>query len=50
MARSHQLSLVEGFTENATLVTELIVGLRERGLDVTRPIHQRRGVDDLDLP
>jgi transposase-like protein len=32
------LSLVEGSTENATLVTELIVGLRERGLDVTRPI------------
>jgi transposase-like protein len=29
---------VEGSTENATLVTELIVGLRERGLDVTRPI------------
>jgi hypothetical protein len=28
----------EGFTENATLVTELLVGLRERGLDVTRPI------------
>jgi len=34
----HPLSLVEGSTENATLVTELIVGLRERGLDVTRPI------------
>ena len=32
------MSLVEGSTENATLVTELIVGLRERGLDVTRPI------------
>jgi putative transposase len=32
------LSLVEGSTENATLVTELLVGLRERGLDVTRPI------------
>jgi hypothetical protein len=29
---------VEGSTENATLVTELIVGLRERGLDVTRPV------------
>ena len=27
----HPLSLVEGSTENATLVTELIVGLRERG-------------------
>ena len=34
----HPLSLVEGSTENATLVTELIVGLRERGLDVTCPI------------
>jgi transposase-like protein len=32
------LSLVEGSTENTTLVTELIVGLRERGLDVTKPI------------
>jgi putative transposase len=29
----HPLSLVEGSTENATLVTDLIVGLRERGLD-----------------
>ena len=29
---------MEGSTENATLVTELIVGLRERGLDVTRTI------------
>jgi putative transposase len=34
----HPLALVEGSTENATLVTELIVGLRERGLDVTKPI------------
>ena len=34
----HPLSLVEGSTENATLVTDLIVGLREWGLDVTRPI------------
>ena len=34
----HPLSLVEGSTENATLVTELLVGLRERGLHVTRPI------------
>ena len=32
------LSLVQGSTENATLVTELIVDLRERGLDVTRPV------------
>ena len=34
----HPLALVEGSTENATLVTGLIVGLRERGLDVTRPM------------
>ena len=34
----HPLAVVEGSTENATLVTELCVGLRERGLDVTRPI------------
>jgi putative transposase len=34
----HPLSLVEGSTENATLVTDLIVGLPDRGLDVTRPI------------
>jgi putative transposase len=34
----HPLALVEGSTENVTLVTELLVGLRERGLDVTRPI------------
>jgi putative transposase len=34
----HPLSLVEGSTENATLVTDLLVGLRERGLNVTRPI------------
>ena len=33
----HPLSLVEGSTENATLVTDLLVGLRQRGLDVTRP-------------
>ena len=33
----HPLSLVEGSTENTTLVTDLIVGLRERGLDVTQP-------------
>jgi hypothetical protein len=32
------LSLVEGSTESATLVTDLIVGLRERGVDTTRPI------------
>jgi putative transposase len=34
----HPLALVEGSTENATLVTGLLVDLRERGLDVTRPI------------
>jgi transposase-like protein len=34
----HPLALVEGSTENATLVTELLVGLRERGLDVSRPM------------
>ncbi len=34
----HPLALVEGSTENATLVTELLVDLRERGLDVARPI------------
>jgi transposase-like protein len=38
----HPLALVEGSTENATLVTELVtdlcVGLRDRGLDVTGPI------------
>ena len=34
----HPLALVEGSTENATLVRDLLVGLRERDLDVTRPI------------
>jgi transposase-like protein len=33
----HPLALVEGSTENATLVGDLLVLLRERGLDVTRP-------------
>jgi hypothetical protein len=33
-----RLSLVEGSTENAWLVTELLVDLRERWLDVTRPV------------
>jgi putative transposase len=32
------LALVEGATENATVVTGLLTGLRERGLDVTRPL------------
>ena len=34
----HPLALVEGSTENSTLARELLVGLRERGLDTTRPI------------
>ncbi len=33
----HPLAVVEGSTENATLV-DLLVGLRDRGLDVTRPL------------
>ena len=32
------LGLAEGSTENATVVADLIVDLRQRGLDVTRPI------------
>src|SRR6266513_2067676 len=32
------LAVEEGSTENATLVTDLITGLRARGLDVTKPI------------
>jgi transposase-like protein len=34
----HPLAVVEGSTENTTLVRGLLVGLRDRGLDVTRPI------------
>ena len=34
----HPLAIVEGSTENATLVRTLMVDLRERGLDVTKPI------------
>ena len=34
----HPLALEEGSTENATLVTDLITGLRDRGPDVTRPV------------
>jgi hypothetical protein len=34
----HPLALIEGSTENTTLVRALMVDLRERGLDVTRPI------------
>ena len=32
------LGLAEGATENATVVGDLLVGLRDRGLEVTRPI------------
>ena len=39
----HPLALVEGSTENATLVTELIVGLRRRGCGpLTTPVRRRR--------
>jgi transposase-like protein len=31
------LAVAEGSTENATLVSDLLVGLRDRGLDVARP-------------
>jgi hypothetical protein len=34
----HPLALVEGSTENTTLARDLITGLRERGLDTSRPI------------
>ncbi len=34
----HPLGLVEGSTENTTVVTDLLTGLRDRGLDTTRPI------------
>ncbi|MDQ3571189.1 MAG: IS256 family transposase [Actinomycetota bacterium] len=34
----HPLAVEQGSTENATLVRDLLVGLRERGLDVSRPI------------
>jgi transposase-like protein len=33
----HPLGVVEGDTENATVVNDLLAGLRDRGLDVTRP-------------
>jgi putative transposase len=32
------LALAEGATENATVVGDLLAGLRERGLEITRPI------------
>jgi transposase-like protein len=34
----HPLALTAGSTENTTTVKELLVGLRDRGLDTTRPI------------
>jgi putative transposase len=34
----HPLGLVEGDTENATVVKRLLVSMRDRGLDVTRPM------------
>jgi transposase-like protein len=34
----HPLAVVEGSTENTTLVRGLLVGLRERGRDTTRPV------------
>jgi transposase-like protein len=34
----HPLGLVEGSTENTTVVKTLLIGLRDRGLDTTRPI------------
>jgi putative transposase len=33
----HPLAVVEGDTENATVVKRLLVGLRDRGLEVTKP-------------
>ena len=35
----HPLGLIEGTTENATVVKDLLVNLRDRGLDVTKPIY-----------
>ncbi len=34
----HPLGVVEGSTENATVVKDLLTDLRARGLDVTRPV------------
>ena len=34
----HPLGLAEGCTENTSVVTDLLTGLRDRGLDTTRPI------------
>lgn len=35
--RKHPLALEEGDTENTTVVKDLLAGLRDRGLDTTRP-------------
>jgi putative transposase len=40
----HPLGLAEGSTENTTVVTDLLTGLRDRGLDATRAIFI--GIDD----
>ena len=37
-ATKHPLGVEEGSTENAAVVTGLITGLRDRGLDTSRPI------------
>jgi transposase-like protein len=34
----HPLALVEGSTENTTVVKSLLVGLRDRGLDTSKPV------------
>ena len=34
----HPLGLAEGSTENTSVVTDLLTGLRDRGLDTSRPI------------
>ena len=34
----HPLAVVEGDTENTTVVKDLLAGLRDRGLDTTRPV------------
>jgi hypothetical protein len=34
----HPLGVVEGSTENATVVRSLLTNIRDRGLDVTRPV------------
>ena len=37
----HPLGVEEGSTENAAVVTDLITGLRERGLDTSKPVLSR---------